>query len=218
MRGSRLLRRGLGCSVLVGLVIGGALVGWRLWLYLNYRASIYHSPEEVPPHPVAIVFGAALGPGGRPSVALADRIEAAAALYHAGKVRKLLMSGDNRSADYNEPGAMRAYAESLKVPAADIMLDPAGLRTYDSCYRAKVVFGVDEAVLVTQAFHQARAAYLCNQLGVRTVGLAASNRRYPIGLRLWWEVRETLASATAWFDVHLLRPTPSLAARPPVEG
>lgn len=218
MRATRLLKHGLGCSLLAGLVFGGALVGWRLWLHLNYRASIYHSPDEVPPRPVAIVFGAALAPDGRPSVALADRVESAAALYHAGKVRKLLMSGDNRSPDYNEPAAMRAYAQSLNVPAADILIDPGGQRTYDSCYRARAVFGIDEAVLVTQAFHQARAAYLCNRLGVRSVGLAANNRRFTIGLRLWWEVRETMASAAAWFDVHLLRPAPLMGATPPAEG
>ena len=218
MRNTRLLKRSLGCSLLAGLVLGGALAGWRLWLHTNYRANIYRAPDEVPPRPVAIVFGAALGPDGRPSVALADRVESAAALYHAGKVRKLLMSGDNRFPDYNEPAAMRAYAQHLNVPAADILLDPGGQRTYDSCYRARAIFSIDEAVLITQAFHQARAIYLCNQLGVRSVGLVANNRRYSIGTRLWWQVRETLAAAAAWFDVHLLRPTPRMGVTPPAAG
>ena len=152
-------------------------------------------------------------PGGRhnrPSAALADRVEAAADLYHAGKVQKLLLTGDNRFVDYNEPGVMRAYALELGVPDEDIVLDYAGRRTYDSCYRARAIFQIKAAVLVTQGFHQARAAYLCDQLGVKPVGFVADKRYYLRRLRLWWEIRETLASAVAWWDINVAQPTPIL--------
>jgi SanA protein len=201
--------------LLAGLVLPGLLVAWRVWLNLAYATATFTAIADVPPHRVALVFGAGVR-NNRPSAALADRIEAAAALYQAGRVQKLLMSGDNRFVNYNEPGVMQAYAQALGVPAQDIVLDYAGRRTYDSCYRARAIFQVTEAVLVTQGFHQARAAYLCDRLGVRSVGLVADKRYYLRRLRLWWEVRETLASAIAWWDVNVARPTPVLGEVIPI--
>jgi SanA protein len=194
-----------------------ALVGWRVWLTASYRAGIYDSADAVPARRVAIVFGAGVR-GEHPSPALASRIEAAADLYHAGKVRKLLMTGDNRFIDYSEPGAMRAYAIQLGVPTRDIVLDYAGRRTYDSCYRARAIFGVEEAVLVSQGFHLARSLYLCEHLGVTAVGLIADRRSWPVVLRLQWEVRETFASAAAWWDINVARPLPVLGEPIPIEG
>lgn len=196
---------------------GLLLIGWRVWLNFVYSSQIYKAVADVPPRSVAIVFGAGIR-GDRPSAALADRIEGAAALYHAGKVHKLLMSGDNRFVNYNEPEVMKVYAEELGVPPEDIVLDYAGRRTYDTCYRARAIFGVKAAVLVTQNFHQARAAYLCEQLGVEPVGLAADKRSYLGPLRLWWAVRETLASAMAWWDVNIVQPVPVLGEALPIEG
>ncbi len=192
----------------------GLLIAWRAWLSLTHQP--YTSLEQLPSGQVALVFGAGIR-NNRPSAALADRVEAAAALYHAGKVQKLLMTGDNRYLDYNEPAVMQAYAIELNVPAADITLDYAGRRTYDSCYRARAIFGLEAAVLVTQAFHQARAAYLCQQLGVRAIGYTADKRAYSRRLRLWWEVRETLASAVAWWDINVTRPTPVLGEKLPIK-
>lgn len=200
----------------MSLLPPGLLMGWRVWLNFSYRASTYTIATEVPTQNIAIVFGAGIRQD-RPSAVLADRVEAAAALYHAGKVQKLLMTGDNRFLDYNEPAVMQDYAEELNVPVEDIVLDYAGRRTYDSCYRAKAIFEVDQAVLVTQAFHQARAAYLCDQLGIKSVGLVADRRAYARSLRLWWEIRETLASAAAWWDVNIARPTPVLGEKLPIK-
>jgi len=112
--------------------------------------------ESVPADRVAIVFGAGLQRDGTPSAVLRDRVATAASLYFEGKVQKLLMSGDNRFLDYNEPGSMKAYAISLGVPGEDIVLDYAGRRTYDTCYRAREIFGLDEAILVTQTYHLPR--------------------------------------------------------------
>ena len=95
------------------------------------------SVEDVPPNRVAIVFGAGLRRDGTPTAVLRDRVETAARLYFDGKVERLLMSGDNSFADYNEPESMRQHALSLGVPAEAIVLDYAGRRTYDTCYRAK---------------------------------------------------------------------------------
>lgn len=200
--------------VLMAMLSLALLMAWRAWLSLTYQP--YTSLEQLPAGQVALVFGAEVRHN-RPSAVLADRVEAAVALYHAGKVQKLLMSGDNRYLDYNEPAVMGAYAIEHNVPAEDIILDYAGRRTYDSCYRAREIFGLEAAILVTQAFHQARAAYLCQQLGVKAIGYSADKRPYLRRLRLWWEVRETLAAAAAWWDINVTRPTPVLGEKLPIK-
>ena len=169
---------------------------------------IYLQASESPPEPAAIVFGAGYWPSGHLSHALADRMETAIELYRAGKVNKLLLTGDNRTADYNEPAAMAEYAQARGVPREDLVLDYAGRRTYDSCYRAKAIFGLERAVLVTQAFHLPRALYTCEGLELEVVGVAADRRDYLRGG--WYQVREVAALARAWLDLNLLRPVPIL--------
>jgi vancomycin permeability regulator SanA len=145
----------------------------RLFTALYARSRTF-STGTVPARRVAIVFGAGLSRDGGPSPVLRDRVNSAAALYFSGRVEKLLMSGDNRFIYYNEPGAMKEYALELGVPEEAIVLDFAGRRTYDTCYRARQIFGVKEAVLVTQSFHLPRAIYTCNRLGVAAVGVLRS--------------------------------------------
>jgi SanA protein len=172
--------------------------------------------DDVPARRVAIVFGAEVKKDGTPSTVLRDRVETAVALYKNGKVEKVLMSGDNRFVDYNEPEAMRQYALSLGVPDKAIVLDYAGRRTYDTCYRAKEIFQVDSAILVTQGFHLPRALFLCNSFGLEAVGVKADNYYYLKRLRLVWYIRETLATTQAVWDVYVLRPLPVLGEPEPI--
>jgi len=172
--------------------------------------------ERVPERPIAIVFGAGLWWDGSPSPVLRDRVAMAAQLYFTGKVKKLLMSGDNRFLDYNEPGAMREYALKLGVPEEDIVLDFAGRRTYDTCYRAREIFGLEQAILVTQAFHLPRALYTCNQLGLQAIGVPADMRDYRRGAELYWLGREIPATLVALFEVHVTRPLPVLGKPEPI--
>ena len=124
------------------------------------------------------VWALALIETARPSPVLRDRITTAAELYFDGKVQKLLMSGDNRFLDYNEPGAMQAYALELGVPESDIILDYAGRRTYDTCYRARFIFDVTDALVVTQAYHLPRVLVTCQGLGINAIGVVADQRDY----------------------------------------
>jgi SanA protein len=195
---------GVALLVLSRLVTG--IYGW----FRTYGES------DVPARRVAIVFGAGLTRNGGATPILRDRIQTAANLYFAGKVEKLLMSGDNSTLDYNEPAAMRDYALSLGIPAEDIVLDYAGHRTYDTCYRARAIFGVTGAILVTQQFHLPRALYLCNMLGVDGVGVAASNYNYRRLSLLYWNIRELAATITAIVDVHLTHPLPILGKPEPI--
>jgi SanA protein len=206
-----------GLLLLLGVVALGAglPLALRAWVDSKYGSSIHTRITETPPQPVAIVFGAGYWPSGRLSDALADRMETAIALYEADKVSKLLLTGDNRFAGYNEPARMADYAQARGVPREDLVLDYAGRRTYDSCYRAAAIFGVERAALVTQAFHLPRALFTCDRLGLEAVGVVADRHRYRYVD--WYRLREVLALTRAWFDVHVLRPLPVLGDPIPVD-
>jgi vancomycin permeability regulator SanA len=181
-----------------------------------YSMNKIHQKEDAPREQVAIVFGAGLRRDGTPTPILRDRVETAADLYFNGRVKKILMSGDNRFVDYNEPESMRQYALSLGVPDEAIVLDYAGRRTYDTCYRAKAIFGVESALLVTQKFHLPRALFLCNALGIRASGVEAKNRQYWSRSLFIWNVREQLATAGAFWDVYVTNPMPVLGKPEPI--
>lgn len=203
-----------GC--IAGLVTGGLLMGlWTLWtLRYRYRDSIYADPESIPAKPVAVVFGAGYWPNGVLSNILVDRVEMAVRLYEAGRVEKLLFSGDNRVVEYNEPAKMLEYALARGVPREDIVLDYAGRRTYDTCYRARDIFQVREVILVTQRYHLPRALLICENLGLDAVGIQADRLSY---IRIFWYwVREIPALWQAWFDVHIRHPLPVLGEPLPI--
>ena len=202
-------------TITFGVIGMVALVLARLITALHAQPRTY-TVTEAPTMPVAIVFGAGLWRDGSPTPVLRDRVATAAELYLAGKVQKLLMSGDNTTLNYNEPGAMHDYAVELGVPEEDIVLDYAGRRTYDTCYRAKAIFGVEQAILVTQDFHLPRALYTCEALGLDAVGVAADRRIYRRFSLIYWNLRELPATLTALFDVHVTRPLPVLGKFEPI--
>ena len=180
-----------------------------------YIADRVYQEPEAPSERVAIIFGAGLRRDGTPTAMLRDRVLTGAELYFSGKVEKLLMSGDNRFADYNEPESMRQFALSLGVPDDAIVLDYAGRRTYDTCYRAKAIFGVENALLVTQGFHLPRAVFLCNMLGMDTVGVE-SIHCYWNGSPFVWDVREQFATVAAFLDLYVSNPLPVLGDPEPM--
>ena len=177
-------------------------------IYGNVQAAgkQCYQPADVPAAPVAVVFGCGYSAAG-PSPVMYDRVATAAELYHAGKVRKLLMTGDNSQQNYNEPEMMRRTALRLGVPDKDIAMDYAGFCTYDSVYRAKAVFGISSAILVSQAYHLPRALFIARQLGLNAVGAAAEPRRAPVNFGRW-QPREVLSCEAAWFEARYLRPRP----------
>ena len=160
------MRRIVRAGVILTVIAIGAAGFVMICVQVRYGALV-HELGAAPSAPVAIVFGAGVRGDGRLSPMLRDRMDTAVALYRAGKVRKLLVSGDNRFVDYNEPGAMYDYAVAAGVPPADVVRDYAGRRTYDTCYRAGVIFGVTDALLVTQRFHLPPRAVHVSQFGNR---------------------------------------------------
>lgn len=170
------------------------------------RNRIYTEVADMPTQPIAIVFGAGLEYDGRPSIMLTARLESAIELYKANKVKQLLMTGD--SVTSREVSSMRNYAMQQGIPAKAILSDSAGLRTYDSCYRAFHNFDVTNAILVTQEYHLPRALYLCNSLGVKSVGLKAGINDYPN--QDWYNYREFLATFLSWVDITITKPLPEV--------
>ena len=165
-------------------------------------------PGEAPTRPIAIVFGAGLRRDGSPTTVLSDRVETAAELFLAGKVERILLTGSVR-AGYDEPAAMAARARELGVPREAIVLDPGGVRTYQSCVRARQLLAVRSALLVSQRFHLPRALALCAAQGIDASGIAADRSTYSARSRRLWELREYPASLVAIFE--------ALGARPPTK-
>ncbi|WP_245627644.1 SanA/YdcF family protein [Actinomadura oligospora] len=155
------------------LVLGGlglfAVLLPTGWAYAD-TARYRHTPADVPETPVALVLGAGIA-NGQPSPLLARRLDLAVDLYRRGKVKVLLVSGDNRVKDYDEPTTMRDYLVRAGVPKNQIVRDFAGLDTWDSCVRAKKIFGVRRATVVTQLFHLPRAVALCRAAGIEAYGV-----------------------------------------------
>lgn len=171
----------------------------------SYGRLICPDAASAPTRPVAIVFGAA-------SVILTDRVATGVELYKAGKVRKLLLTGDNSRNGYNEPAAMRAQALQMGIPDRDIICDYAGFRTYDSLYRARDIFGVHSAILVTQGYHLPRALFLGRRLGMDVVGVDAAKRVY--GGQLGFDLREIGAVEVAWIQATITHPRPKYLGKP----
>lgn len=177
--------------------------------------KIYDSVEAAPnDSQVAIVLGARVWGDGSLSHALLDRVTTGVELYKAGKVKKLLMSGDNPTHEYDEPTAMKAEAVRQGVPESDIVLDFAGRRTYDTCWRAKEIFEVKKAILVSQEFHLARSIYLCQNMQIDSTGIKANRRRY-LGERRW-AVREFFSIFSAWFEINFIPFEPIKGDKEPI--
>ncbi len=129
--------------------------------------------------------------GDTPTMLLSDRLDAAIELYKAGVAPKLLMSGDHGRRDYDEVNVMRQYALDSGVPSEDIFMDHAGFSTYETMYRAKDIFGITKAVVVTQEYHLYRALYDASAFDIETVGAVATGHIFAGQTR--WEIREALA-------------------------
>lgn len=177
----------------------------RYGMHAAAKSRVYTDVEKAPECRVAMVLGATVYPNGQLSICLRDRVNTAIALYKAGKVEKILMSGDNSSIHYDEPTHMAEYAISRGVPAEDVVMDFAGRRTYDSVYRAKHIFGQDKLIVVTQSFHLDRALFLCRAHGIDAWGVSADVENHDNSNPA---LREYPACVSALLDVLILRPKP----------
>lgn len=189
---------------IVGLLAAGAMtvVGLNLWVVMATHDRIATSPLTCQSREVGIVFGTSHGlVGGGSNPHYQARLDTAAQLYRLRRVSNLLLSGDNRTRYYNEPMTMWRDLRARNVPQEFMTLDYAGFSTFDTLVRAHKVFGVDEAVLVTQPWHLPRALFIADALGLEAVGCPAISERQPPGLKLM--LREWLARAATVGDLYL---------------
>lgn len=163
------------------------------------RSSIVSTEEAANYEADAIVvLGASVFADGTPSGILEDRLDDAIALYNAGAAPKLIMSGDNGDASYNECFAMKSYAVAMGVPAEDIFCDHAGFNTYDSMYRAQYIFGCKRIVVATQTYHLYRALWSAHALGMEAIGVASDYHAYE--KQTYYDLREIPARVKDFFQ------------------
>jgi len=221
----RWIRRGIFASASIGLVALLTLVVTNVVITTSVTGLTYDEPADVPVRPVAIVFGAGVIDG-KPTPALSDRVHGAVLLYQRHRVDHLLMTGDHSTVSYDEVSVMREQAMAEGVPAAAITRDYAGFNTYDSCYRARDIFGVRSAVLVTQDYHLSRALYTCRDLGIDAVGLIIPDWQhhperltwgaYPSDLAGQYMTREWFSRTKEVVAAKLTHPEPTYLG--PYEG
>jgi len=194
----------LAVLVVAGL---GFVFGCERWVERSAEGRCFDAAAEVPSAPVAVVLGtSARLADGRANLFFLPRMEAAAALFKAGKVKALIVSGDNGTQGYDEPTDMKRVLMQMGVPAEKVVCDYAGFRTLDSVVRAKEVFGQQRMIFVSQRFHNARAIYLARAFGIEAYGLDATD--VPVALSVKTFLREKLACVKAVLDVNVLGTKP----------
>jgi SanA protein len=204
------------------VVLGGAAllavltVGANAWVLLGASGDSTDDVEAVPRAQVAIVPGALVKPDGEMSTMLADRVRRAVELWRTGKVERILVSGDHHTWGYDEPGTMRKELVGEGVSPRDVFEDHAGFDTWATMVRARSIFGVDSAVVITQGFHMPRALFLADAAGIDATGLTSD--LHPYGRQgKKSAVREVLSRVKAAADVTF--DTPAMAGpRIPVES
>lgn len=191
--------KGMGAAVL--LLLSGIFVLFGISEYVKEKGSAFIVEASEASAPVIIVPGAGLRPDGTPSDVLRDRLMVALAIYHAGRAEKILCSGDGGKVQYDEVSAMNAWLLVRGVDAEDVLLDAEGFDTYQTMERATTIFGITDAIVVTQAFHLPRALYLANAHGIAVQGVSASIEPYV--REEDFVRREVLARIKAWAEVRL---------------
>lgn len=175
-------------------------------IVLSYKNDIYTAGSEVPTSTTALIFGGGMKNATEMSDMQYDRVLVGVDLYKQKKVQKLFLTGDDGAFHGDEISAMRTLAVSRGVPVEDILVDPHGYRTYESCYRESRYYGLTSTIAISQSFHLPRIRYLCESQGIETIGLTADLRTYDS----WWvqNAREWLARLKAWWQTEVTKPFP----------
>lgn len=192
-------------------MLGVAAVMLSVLWYANYLmlqgARYYTSARTAPTSSIAVIFGGGMDDLGNQTPFQEDRVRTGVALYKMGKVNKLIVTGDDGGNRDNEVAAMKQFALEQGMPSEAVIIDPHGYRTYESCFRERVVYGVTQALVISQEFHLPRIMYLCNGLGINVTGVAADLRDYGYaGYKA--EARELLARVKGWWQLEVSKPQP----------
>lgn len=181
-----------------------AITGLVVIISINYyvtsstKTKIYYSAKKFPKNDVGIIFGAGIN-GDQPSKYLKDRLDAGILLWKTKRINKILLSGDNGREEYDELTVMKNYCYSHGVDTTKIFIDYAGFDTYSTMYRAKHIFKIKRATLISQKYHLNRAIYIGNKLGIKSVGFSANKGEY-LGYN-YVQFREWLSRSKSFYDV-----------------
>jgi vancomycin permeability regulator SanA len=206
--------------VFVCLLTAGVIFSLSVHVYIGSYGNRYHStPEDAPKAEAAIVLGALVYNNDVVSDAVYDRVVTGVNLYKTGKVKKVLLTGDHGSRGYDEVNAMKKLALKLGMPEKDIFLDHAGFNTYESMYRAKAIFGLNNALVVTQDFHLPRSVYLARKHNIEAWGISAKPVRWQNPDLDFYNFRELLSSSKAFVFAEITKPKPTfLGPVIPIKG
>jgi SanA protein len=187
------------------ILLAAAII--NLWITQSAKSRTFNDLNRIPANDVGLVLGtSARAQSGFVNLHFRNRVEAAAKLYHAGKVKHLLLSGDNHTKNYDEPTDMKDALLGLGVPRSAMTLDYAGFRTLDSILRAKTIFGLDRLTIITDDFHSQRALFISRSYGVDSV--AFCSKPVPIKFSGSIRMREWFARVKAFLDIYALRTQP----------
>ena len=178
----------------------------NLIVIVNANKYIINKNSSIPKTDVIIVLGAYVSPNGKVSDILKDRLDTAIEIYEKNKDIKIIVTGDHGATDYDEVNTMRRYLESKSVESSKIYMDHAGFSTYESIYRAKAIFDVKSAIIVTQDYHLKRAVYIGRQKGIIAYGIKADKHKYLAIAK--YKLREDLARVKDFFLVNVFKTKP----------
>ena len=199
------LRKNRGKIIWSGIVLLCLISISNIIVIKSTQHQIYDELSEVPPKEVALVLGCNKESRNGINPFFKYRMEAAAELYLNGKVKKILVSGDNHISSYDEPSDMTEYLINLGVPEEDIIQDYAGFRTFDSVIRAKKVFNCKELIIVSQKFHNQRALFIANHFDIDAVAYNAKGTPSTLNLT---NLREIMAKFKVILDIYVLNTQP----------
>ena len=195
-----ILLLGLGMLFLGAVAYANVAASW------SSRGLLFTSVKDLPVTEVGLVFGTTDRVKGRENLYFRYRIDAAVRVWKSGRIRTLIVSGDNRSLYYNEPEKMKQALVERGIPGNRIVCDFAGLRTLDSVVRAKEIFGADSILVISQRFQNERAIYLAKANGIKAYGFNARDVESQAGLKT--RIREVGARVKMWLDVNILKTRP----------
>ncbi len=188
------------------------VVASNIYIESTTNNRIFSTIEKVPYSNVALLLGTSrYSTTGQNNLYFQYRIKAAVRLYNSGKIRHIIVSGDNSLSEYNEPREMRRALVKEGIPIEAITLDFAGFRTLDSVVRCKKVFGQDYFIIVSQKFHIERALFIAEKFHINAIGFAAKSPTQQYSIKT--TVREYFARAIAMVDVYLLQTQPKFLGK-----
>ena len=190
--------------LILGLIIFIVVISLTLKSVNNYKKYIYNI-EDIPiKDATIIVLGAGVKENGEPSDILVDRLETSLEVFNSNIGNNFILSGDHGREDYNEVGAMKEYISNFDIDEEIIFMDHAGFSTYDTMYRAKNIFKVDKAIIVTNEYHLPRALYIAKKLGIEAYGVKSDKRNYFFMES--YKKREILAKIKDFIYVNIIKP------------